>query len=445
MRAVELMLVSEKPIWPLNQGYRIRGYQMAMALAKQGKRVVVSSMEPLPPTAPKALKRLYVKWPKAGPAQSKRFMAGWGGIGMLGRKRLARFQGLDPVRMAGVVGLAQRYRPGVVVGLGIHSPMLLRGLSQHRGMQRVWYAADELLRFQASCMQRESIGAWPGRLGKMALYGCLEAMFVRGLDGVVGVNPVDTWLLKWVAGAKRAVTIRNGVDLNYFCPDRVVDRRTQPRSLVFWGRMDFEPNIDAVTWFAHKVWPLLRWRRPDATWQIIGKNPHPRVQRLSKLPGVSVLGEVPDIRPHAKGASVTILPIRCGGGIKNKLLEAAAMGRPIVATPKAVQGLVIQSDQKPVIQCARPKQWVEAIQRLWCDASLAAAMSQQALAWVEAHHTWEGAANRLCAWLGSWSGSEPIDIGLEPATRSAQARSGEPDPHNYARLSHGDRLIKEAA
>lgn len=122
----------------------------------------------------------------------------------------------------------------------------------------------------------------------VALYAAIETLFVRGLNGAIGVSPTDSRLLHIVAGARQTVTIRNGVDLDYFGqqPQTVDGPPLANPSLVFWGRLDFEPNVDAVCWFAREVWPTLRRRVPSASWKIVGKNPVPQVEQLNELASV---------------------------------------------------------------------------------------------------------------------------------------------------------------
>lgn len=423
---VQVLFVSEHALWPMDQGSCVHGYHMAAALRDLGVKVGIASHHPLPGNAPPEMRRMSIAWPETGDEDVDRLMAGWKGFGAVARRRLARYQGRDLSQFAGVIPLVDCLKPSVVIALGQHGPLMLQALRGVGRCKLVWYAADEPVYFQLSCMRREPVTQWPSRWTKVALYAALEALFVRGLDGAVGVSPLDSRLLRWVGGVRRVVTIRNGVDLDRYRPESSSKPSTEPRSLVFWGRMDFEPNVDAVLWFARRVWPRLRWYRPDATWQIVGKNPDPRVQRLSALPGVSVLGEVPDIRPYAQTAAVTVLPMRCGGGIKNKLLEAAAMGRPIAASPRALRGLVWDRDRPPVLQCRTPDQWVHTIRRLWADQSLAKSVGRHARLWVQKNHTWSVAAQTLTRWIASMPDGPLLpgpfvlaDTGREVAIREA--------------------------
>jgi polysaccharide biosynthesis protein PslH len=140
---------------------------------------------------------------------------------------------------------------------------------------------------------------------------------------------------------QRTSWISNGVDFDYFSPAHgfVLPFAKEGADLVFTGRMDYRPNIDAVRWFAREVMPVLRERVPNARFWIVGAAPANEVRALADLPGVHVTGRVPDTRPYLAAADVVVAPLRIARGIQNKLLEAMAMARPVVATPEAFQGV----------------------------------------------------------------------------------------------------------
>lgn len=393
----DVLIVCEKPLWPQDQGFRVHGFQMALALQRMGLRVAIASMEGNPTDTPDELRNMLVEWPATNDADTATFIAQWKGSrpGTWLRRRVANHQGLPIERLAGALTLTRQLRPQAVIGVGMHSVMMLRGVPEiidHQRIHRAWYAADELVYFNLTCLPRESLRNVKSRLRTTALHLALERAFAPGIDSAIAVSPMDASLLRHVAGARHAITIRNGVDLETFTPSDL--SHAMPRSLVFWGRMDFEPNADAVRWFAREVWPLVLDRYPDATWNIVGKNPRPDVIELNNEPGIHVVGGVNDVKTWARSAAVTILPMRCGGGIKNKLLEAAAMGLPIVASPRAVHGLELGEDP-PMMIVRKTSQWVEAIDMLWSTPTAAAAMGAQARAWVERYHHWDTAASKL--------------------------------------------------
>jgi sugar transferase (PEP-CTERM/EpsH1 system associated) len=135
--------------------------------------------------------------------------------------------------------------------------------------------------------------------------------------------------------------VDNGVDLGHFSPAKDLPPPFDHggADVVFTGRMDYRPNIDAAQWFARAVMPLLRAGRPEARFWIVGAAPAREVNELAALPGVHVTGRVPDTRPYLAYADVVVAPLRIARGIQNKVLEAMAMARPVIATPEAFEGV----------------------------------------------------------------------------------------------------------
>ncbi len=402
-RQIDVLVISELSFYPFDQGSKLHGSQMARALDEIGVNVRLAGLQPTPGDCPAWLKKMLVDWPRASSADERRFTVGFGGLLGPLRRRLASHQNLDLQELAGLVTLVDRLNPAAVIALGQHGPVLLHGLKRsHPDIRRVWYAADEPIYFQLSCLPYLPLRQWPHRFRLIGLYAMLEWLFVRGVDGGIGVSPRDTRLLKWLAGVRQTRTVRNGVDLDYYHRHEELDSsscRSKDHSLVFWGRLDFEPNVDAMCWFARRLWPKVRLHWPDATWRIVGKNADVRVRRLADLPGVTVVGAVPDIRTEAWSNSITILPLRCGAGIKNKLLEASAMSRPILASPHAVSGLDLPVGSRPLMICRSPVEWLEQLRRLWNDPQAREQLGGSARQWVESSHTWRGSARELLRFL----------------------------------------------
>ncbi|WP_135467483.1 TIGR03087 family PEP-CTERM/XrtA system glycosyltransferase [Crenalkalicoccus roseus] len=142
--------------------------------------------------------------------------------------------------------------------------------------------------------------------------------------------------------AARLDWVDNGVDLARFDPSRPHPNpyRGGAPAIVFTGTMDYRPNVEAVCWFAAEVMPRLRARGGAAPeFHIVGARPAPAVRALARLPGVHVTGAVPDVRPYLAHAAVAVAPLRIARGIQNKVLEAMAMARPVVASPEAFEGV----------------------------------------------------------------------------------------------------------
>ena len=135
----------------------------------------------------------------------------------------------------------------------------------------------------------------------------------------------------------------SGLSRQDFSPERSYDNPfsgNEP-TIVFTGMMDYWANVDAVEWFARETFPLIRARHPKARFVIVGARPDPAVEQLARLRGVKVTGRVPDVRPYLSHADVVVAPLRVARGIQNKVLEALAMAKPVVATSDAMEGLEI--------------------------------------------------------------------------------------------------------
>ena len=220
----------------------------------------------------------------------------------------------------------------------------------------------------------------------------LEARRVRKLEralpawtaarAVVSRAEADVYDAFTTPGA--ATVAANGVDLDYFAPR---DVQIEP-ALAFVGAMDYLPNIDGAVWFAREVWPAIRAKHPQAEFRIVGRSPTPEVQRLAQLPGVKVLGTVPDVRPFVSSAAAAVVPLRLARGIQNKVLEALALARPVVAAPPALAALGTVPGEH-LLRAESPAEWVEACSRLLTGHAFGNALGAAGRRYVEAHHRWE--------------------------------------------------------
>lgn len=412
-QTADVLLVSRGPLWPADKGFRVHGSQMAFALQRLGYRVAIACIhrdEPGQPATdpPSTLGHLVHPWPEATSPHREEMSRAWAGPAAPLRRKLMSYRGVDPGETAGVLALVDRLKPRVVIALDRLGPAMLRTLRLRPDLARLWYAADEGAYFHLSCMTREPWRNWPGCTRDAAVLAMQERAFGGVGDagfGVIGVHPRDTRLLGLATGTprERTATIRNGVDLDAFRPRCVTssvshphpDPAPDPQTLVFWGRLDFPPNVDAAVWLARRLMPALLERYPDARCRLVGRAAGPEVQRLANLPGVELVGPVDDLRAEALRSATVVMPMRCGGGIKNKLLEAAAMGLPIVASRKAVDGLVWDASNPPFATADGVGETSLAIQSLWLDPRQSRLLASRARRWVETHHTWDHAAEQL--------------------------------------------------
>ncbi|MBT9566854.1 MAG: TIGR03087 family PEP-CTERM/XrtA system glycosyltransferase [Thiobacillus sp.] len=170
-----------------------------------------------------------------------------------------------------------------------------------------------------------------------------EASVAREFDATLLVSESEAALLQSRAPEARHKigAFENGVDADYFSPDRdyLLPYAPGTQNIVFTGAMDYWPNVDAVSWFAQQIFPRVQAVVPDARFYIVGSRPDEAVQVLSRLPGVTVTGSVPDVRPYLAHAACAVAPLRIARGVQNKVLEAMSMARPLVVSPQAAEGL----------------------------------------------------------------------------------------------------------
>ena len=407
----DVLLVSELPLWPLDRGFRVHGVNMLRSLQELGLRVAATSLRHTEQTMPGWLSAVMLDWPVADTADVKRFAKGLQGPAFKLRRKVAEHQALNGQELAGLLALIDQRKPAAVIAVGQHGPAILRGLSwSYPTLPRVWYAADEPVSFQMSLLRREGVKSLRKRARLATVFGLMQTLFNRGnqarrLSAAIGVSPRDTRLLSLIGGCK-AVTIRNGVDTEYFQRDPAVT--ALPRTCIFWGDLSFEPNVDAVLWFVRKVWRQMVYHRPNATFTIMGRNPCDAVAALADEPGIELLPNVPDLRPHLSTSGAALLPMRCGHGIKNKLLEAASMAMPILASPRAVSGLAFGEGRPPMMVCKSTQDWLDALERTWDQPQRAAATGGLARQWVLKRHSWSAAASQMNDLLQTLAPNEPI-------------------------------------
>lgn len=185
-------------------------------------------------------------------------------------------------------------------------------------------------------------------------------------------------------------TLENGVDLERFTPGHGlcdnIDRGTP--LIVFTGQMDYYPNVDAASLFAREVLPIVRDRQADARFAIVGRAPTAEVLQLADLPGVIVTGEVADTRPWLASARVVVAPLRIARGIQNKVLEAMASGKAVVASPEAAEGIDACNGKELLIAGSAPAQ-ADAVISLLHDPVRRERMELAARAAMEARYSWD--------------------------------------------------------
>lgn len=166
--------------------------------------------------------------------------------------------------------------------------------------------------------------------------------------------------------------IANGVDL---APHQPIAESVQPDSLIYAGAMSYQANFDAVAYFLAEIWPLIRAARPQATFYVTGKLDGVPLERLPQREGVVFTGYLDDVRPRVAQSWLSVIPLRQGGGTRLKILEALALGTPIVTTSKGMEGLDLKPE-RDVLVADTPETFAAAVLQLLRDANLRMALSQ---------------------------------------------------------------------
>jgi sugar transferase (PEP-CTERM/EpsH1 system associated) len=221
-----------------------------------------------------------------------------------------------------------------------------------------------------------------------------EAEIARVFDHAIFISEKESSVLQGQASGLPISVIPNGVDLDYFSPSRDHLIGSKQPFIVFSGAMDYFPNVDAVRYFCKAIFPLISKAMPETQFYIVGRCPTRQVRELGHQPNVIVTGSVPDIRPYLAPASVAVAPLRIARGVQNKILEAMAMGLPVVGTSMAFQS--IPATRADGIRIADdPRGFAQKVLTLLADHELQRQCSLQARHFVRRHYRWQDHGIRL--------------------------------------------------
>lgn len=253
--------------------------------------------------------------------------------------------------------------------------------------------------------------AWLHRLEGRRL-AALERSIPGWAHAVTLVSEAEAELFRRSGNSGPIHPVTNGVDLEAFRPCNPVAE--WDASCVFVGALDYRPNVEGVAWFCLEVWPEVLARRPASRFVIVGRRPSAAVRRLVNLPGVELVGQVPDVRPYLAASAVAVMPLRVARGVQNKVLEALAMGKAVVASPGAVEGIRAEPGVH-LLTATSPREWVEAVIRLLDDRGLGRSLGEAGRAYVERAHSWD----RCLAPFAELCGLETIHADMSLSHRVA--------------------------
>ncbi|WP_069790011.1 glycosyltransferase family 4 protein [Cyanobacterium sp. IPPAS B-1200] len=212
-----------------------------------------------------------------------------------------------------------------------------------------------------------------------------EKKYCQKFNQLVVTTADDAQSIQQISGKSAISVISNGVDLDIF------PFRPQPvnnHTLIITGGMDYFVNIDAACFFTRQVFPLIQNQYPDATLMIVGSKPSLEVQNLAKKKGVIVTGRVPSMAEYLHKASICVIPMRTGFGIKNKTLEAMATGIPVVASDRGLEGLTVDNPLC-ALRANKIEDYVKQICKLFDNRDLGQEIAYNAHKMIENNYSWE--------------------------------------------------------
>jgi glycosyltransferase involved in cell wall biosynthesis len=265
---------------------------------------------------------------------------------------------VEGIEMAFAIDVAQSICPDLKILFDDHNAeyeLQRRAYLADRGLPRRWPAAA-YSRVQAPRLQR------------------YERWACNNVDHVVTVSNEDRRLLLDLGVESPISVIPNSVDVADYLPE---EQTTEDIDLVFVGKMDYRPNVDAVLWFADMIWPLIRQQRPNASWVIVGQKPHRRLESIAAQEGVTITGRVEKVQPYLHRGRIFIMPFRVGSGTRLKLIEAMASGLAIVSTTIGAEGFSVRSG-KELLLADSPADFAAAILALLDDRYRRSRLGEQA-------------------------------------------------------------------
>ena len=229
-------------------------------------------------------------------------------------------------------------------------------------------------------------------------FGYIEAAKVRWeevkawrqCDGAVFTSQADLDVMRAPFPEKPACVVPNGVDAEYFSPS---DDEPERSTVVFTGSINYRPNTDAVAYFIKEVMPQLLRLKPSAKFVVVGQGAPDSLLRMADA-NVEFTGAVPDVRPYVARAAVVIAPLRVGSGTRLKILEALAMGKPVVTTTIGCEGLSVV-DGEHLVVADDPQPFAEAVARLMTDRKLATELGRSGRALIERDYSWSVVVQHL--------------------------------------------------
>lgn len=348
---MKVLLLTPQLPYPPHQGTSLRNFHIIRGLAQACEVSLLSFLEPGQSTDPEKIvplaalcqnietvpvpqrttaKRLQQLFATRRPDMAHRLFSQPFNVRLL---QMLQVNDFDVVQIEGIE--LARYLPVIRQG-SPRSKIVFDDHNAETELQRRNFLTDlrQPRRWVAAAYSAEQVR----RLRKFERWICEEA------DWVTAVSQPDKVHLEQLTNGRTPITvIPNSLDVQQF---QLKESEPVPSDIVFSGKMDYRPNVDAVLWFVDEVWPKIKQERPSTTFTIVGQKPHARLDRLKNEPGITLTGWVDRVEPYLAGANVFILPFRVGSGTRLKLIEAMAAGKALVSTAVGAEGFPVTHNRE---------------------------------------------------------------------------------------------------
>jgi len=404
---VKILVIRNKPPWPLCYGGRLHCYELCRRLTERHQVLLVAEQ-------PCEADDLPFNF-ECRTARNRRLFDDRADPAVEGFRshRLDRFFGISPAFTRDVVKLTHKWQPDVVIGMNYRSLAHLAHITEVPTVCDL--LDDEVLHRLRELLYSRVQHTWVD-LKTLVATLLYQRRYLRKVSAITVLSEADRRFCRLYTGHPQIRYIPHGVDCDHYAP---TDVEVDENRIVFCGALGFGPNVSAVLFFADRVWPLIRRARPKTRWSILGWGDGAELQRIKALPGVDFVGRVDDIRPHVARAAVAIVPMVSGTGIKNKIMEAWAMRKPVLCTPKAL-GSLPGVHQENVWLARSPKTLADGVVQLLGSRRLRERIGRSARQTAMCHCSWDRAADqleRLCTELTTArarSGRDADDVRVGP-------------------------------
>jgi sugar transferase (PEP-CTERM/EpsH1 system associated) len=377
-------------IWPVNSGSRLRNAHLAIALAKRCSVTVIQVLQPSDEWTEPAEAGLFEELIVFRKKRS--YTPGIVLKGMVGPEPITLLNYRSP-ELAALLGKTLAARPFDAVQMeatNLASYLdLIRSAPGKPSLVVDWHNIDsELMSRYAS--ETKNLAKKIVAHRTAGLLARVEQKLASVGDGHAVCSERDRNILLGHNPRANVAVVPNGVDASAFTP---VDWNPQNRNLLFVGSMDYHANIEAVLWFVRDVWPEIARRHPRLEFTIVGRRPGPEIRALAS-DRIRVTGTVEDVRPYYASAAAVVVPIRVGSGTRLKILEAMAMGVPVISTTIGAEGITV-THGKDILLADSESAMADAVDQIQRDPVLARGLASAARDLVVQKYDWGLVGQRL--------------------------------------------------